>query len=169
MSATKEEIQQENEFQERLLMTVLEPLTDLPLRDLQHWHFRQSIFTHLDRHIDTVIECSRGRENVARHHLILLLFKIVNRLLGEIDCGQTDAEYKREAMARMEQAVAGKSAADAPAKPVAKVPGRTTKYYHAIRSRMSPEELAADRFKRAEAMREFRTKRKAKKAAQEPI
>jgi hypothetical protein len=108
VSVTAEEIQKENEFQERLLMAILEPLTNLPLRDLQHWHFRQSIFTHLDRHIDAVIECSRGRENVARHHLILLLFKIVNRLLGEIDCGQTDAQYEREAMARMEKA-AGKS------------------------------------------------------------
>lgn len=103
MPATKEEIAAENEFQERLLLAVLDPLTSLPLRDLQHWHFRQSIFTHLDKHIDTVIECSRGRENVARHHLILMLFKIVNRLLGEIDVGQTDAQYEREAMERYEQ------------------------------------------------------------------
>jgi hypothetical protein len=100
---------EENELQERLLLAVLEPLTNLPIRDLQQWHFRQSIFTHLDKHIDTVIECSRGRENVARHHLILMLFKIINRLLGEIDCGQTDAQYEREAMKRYETA-AGKAA-----------------------------------------------------------
>jgi hypothetical protein len=154
VSATASDVQQENEFQERLLMAVLEPLTNLPLRDLQHWHFRQSIFTHLDKHIDTVIECSRGRENVARHHLILLLFKIVNRLLGEIDAGQTDAQYEREAM----PGIAGVAPA---ANKSVKTPGRTSKYYHAKRAKMSEAELAADRSKRAAVMREIRAKRKA--------
>jgi hypothetical protein len=160
--ATAEEIAAENEFQERLLMAVLEPLTNLPLGDLQHWHFRQSIFTHLDKHIDTVIECSRGRENVARHHLILMLFKIINRLLGEIDAGQTDAQYEREAMARIT------GVAPAANKPV-KTLGRSTKYYHAKRAKMTEAELAADRAKRAAVMREIRAKRKAARTGENAV
>jgi hypothetical protein len=76
-------------------MALTEALTALSSEDLQKWGFRAELFTNLDRQINAVIESARGREQIARHHLCVLAFKIVNRLLAPIDPGETDRRYQK--------------------------------------------------------------------------
>lgn len=98
----------ETEMYARLENTLLEALTALSSEDLKAWGIRSAIFTNpLDGYLDAIIEASRGRENVARHHLSLLAFKIVNRLLGKLDVGLTDGALARQTEARY-KAIAAK-------------------------------------------------------------
>jgi hypothetical protein len=88
---------------------------------------------------------------------------------------QIERRELREAAKQFEQRVAGlksagagKSADTEPVPPVKK-PGRTTKYYHAKRARMTEAELTADRAKRAAVMREIRAKRKAARTGENAV
>jgi hypothetical protein len=110
MSAAKEEIAAENALYERLTMALTEALTALSSEDLQKWGFRAELFTNLDRQINAVIESARGREQIARHHLCVLAFKIVNRLLAPIDPGETDRRYQKRMLSRI-VAAAGRTSA----------------------------------------------------------
>jgi hypothetical protein len=92
--ATTEEIQRENGLYERLTLALTEALTALSSEDLTKWGLRSALFTNLDQQIDAVIESARGREQIARHHLCVLAFKTVNRLLGKIHAGETDRQYQ---------------------------------------------------------------------------
>lgn len=110
MSATKEEIAAENALYERLTMALTEALTALSSEDLQKWGFRAGLFTNLDQQIDAVVESAKGREQIARHHLCVLAFKIVNRLLGKIDAGETDRQYQKRMLSRVAAATTRTSA-----------------------------------------------------------
>lgn len=110
MSATKEEIAVENGLCERLTLVLTESLTGLSSVDLQKWGLRSALFTNLDQQIEAVIESSRGREQIARHHLCVLAFKIVNRLLGKIDAGETDRQYQKRMLSRIAAATTRTSA-----------------------------------------------------------
>ena len=103
MSATKEEIAAENGMYDRLTLALTESLTGLSSEDLQKWGFRAGLFTNVDKQLDAVVESAKGREQIARHHLCVLAFKIVNRLLGKIDAGETDHAFRRRMMAQLEQ------------------------------------------------------------------
>ena len=110
MSATKEEIAAENALYERITLALTESVTALSSDDLQKWGFRAGLFTNLDQQIDAVIESSKGREQIARHHLCVLAFKIVNRLLGKIDAGETDRQYQKRMLSRIAAAATRTSA-----------------------------------------------------------
>jgi hypothetical protein len=110
MSATKEKIAAENALYERITLALTESLTALSSEDLQKWGFRSGLFTNLDQQIDAVIESVRGREQIARHHLCVLAFKIVNRLLGKIDAGETDRHYQKRMLSRIAAATTRTSA-----------------------------------------------------------
>ena len=86
---------------ERLILALIESLTALSSEDLTKWGLRSALFTNLDQQIDAVIESARGREQMARHHLCVLAFKIVNRLLGKIDAGETDRQYQKRMLRRI--------------------------------------------------------------------
>jgi len=101
MSATKEKIATENALYERLILALTDSLTALSSEDLQKWGFRSGLFTNLDQHLDAVIESAKGREQIARHHLCVLAFKIVNRLLAPIDPGETDRQYQKRMLSRI--------------------------------------------------------------------
>jgi hypothetical protein len=108
--ASKEEIAAENALFERLILALTESLTALSSEDLQKWGFRSGLFTNLDQQIDAVIESVRGREQIARHHLCVLAFKIVNRLLGKIDADETDRQYQKRMLSRIAAAATRTSA-----------------------------------------------------------
>jgi hypothetical protein len=110
MSATKEEIVAENALYERITLALTESLTALSSKDLQKWGFRSGLFTNLDQQIDAVIESAKGREQVARHHLCVLPFKIANRLLVPIDPGETDRQYQKRMLSRIAAAATRTSA-----------------------------------------------------------
>lgn len=119
--ATKEEIQQELAMYDRLTNTVTEALLTLPTKDLNQWNFRAMLFKQCDKIINEVLESGKGRPQISRFYLCLLLYRCVARLLEPIDkehCGQTGCAFEREAMARMEKAVAGAGKAE-PVKPSA--------------------------------------------------
>ena len=96
-----EDVQKENHLYERLTLALTGSLTELNSEDLTKWELRSALFTNLDQQIDAVIESARGREQIARHHLCLLAFKIVNRLLGKIDAGETDRQYQKRMLSRI--------------------------------------------------------------------
>jgi hypothetical protein len=108
--AFKEEIAAENALYERLILALTEALTALSSEDLQKWGSRSGLFTNLDQQIDAVIESARGREQIARHHLCVLAFKIVNPLLGKIDAGETDRQYQKRMLSRIGAAATRTSA-----------------------------------------------------------
>jgi len=110
MSATKEEIATENALYERLILALTESLTALSAEDMQKWGFRSGLFANLDQQIDAVVESARGREQIARHHLCVLAFKIVNRLLGKIDAGESDRQYQKRMLSRIAAAATRTSA-----------------------------------------------------------
>jgi hypothetical protein len=110
MSATKEKIAAENALYERITLALTESLTALSSEDLQKWGFRSGLFTNLDQQIDAVIESAKGREQIARHHLCVLAFKTVNRLLGKIDAGETDRQYQKRMLSRIAAAATRTSA-----------------------------------------------------------
>jgi hypothetical protein len=110
MSAKQKEIAAENALYERLTIALTESLTNLSSEDLQKWGLRSALFTNLDQQIDAVIEFARGREQIARHHLCVLAFKIVNRLLGQIDAGETDRQYQKRMLSRIAAAARRNSA-----------------------------------------------------------
>ena len=106
--ATSEDIAAENAMYDRLTLAVTEALTTLSTKDLQSWNFRAGLFAQVDRIINDVLESGKGRPQIGRFYLCLLLYRIVARLLEPIDnkdCGQTDRSFARQAMARMEQGV----------------------------------------------------------------
>jgi hypothetical protein len=108
MSATKEDIQRENELYDRLTSTVTEALPTLPTKDLKQWNFRATLFKQVDKIISDVLESGRGRPQISRFYLCLLLYRIAARLLEPIDkkdCGQSDRSFARQAMERIEQGV----------------------------------------------------------------
>ena len=86
VSGTKVEIEAENTLYERLTLALTDALTNLSSDDLGKWGFRAGLFTHLDKQIDALIESAKGREQIAHHHICVLAFKIVNRLLGKNRC-----------------------------------------------------------------------------------
>jgi hypothetical protein len=109
MAATPEDIQKENELYDRLTNTVTEALLTLPTKDLNQWNFRVMLFKQCDKIIADVLESGKGRAQIGRFYLCLLLYRILSRLLDPIekkDCGQTDRSFARQAMARMESAAA---------------------------------------------------------------
>ena len=108
--ATDEEIAAENEFYERFTLALTEALTSLSSQDLQKWGFRAGLFTTLDKQIDSIIESAKGREQIARRHLCVLAFKIVNRLLAPIDPGETDRQYQKRMLSRIAAAARPTSA-----------------------------------------------------------
>ena len=110
MSATKEKIAAENALYERITLALTESLTALSSEDLQKWGFRSGLFTNLDQQIDAVIESAKGREQIARHHLCVLAFKIANRLLAPIDHGETDRQYQKRMLRRIAAAATRTSA-----------------------------------------------------------
>lgn len=110
MSATKEEIAAEKALYERLTMALTERFTALNSEGLQKWGFRAGLFTNLDKQIDAVVESAKGREQIARHHLCVLAFKIVIRLLAGIDPGETDRQYQKRMFKRI-AAAAGRTSA----------------------------------------------------------
>ena len=108
MSATQEGIQKENELYERLTAVVTEALLTLPTADLNQWNFRAGLFKQVDKIINNVLESGKGRPQIGRFYLCLLLYRIVARLLEPIDkkdCGQSDRSFARQAMERIEQGV----------------------------------------------------------------
>jgi hypothetical protein len=60
--------------------------------------------------LSAVVESAKGREQIARHHLCVLAFKIVNRLLGKIDAGGTDRQYQKRTFSRIAAAARRTSA-----------------------------------------------------------
>jgi hypothetical protein len=110
MSATKEEIVAENALYERITLALTESLTGLSSDDLRKWGLRSALFTNLDQQIDAVVESAKGREQIARHHLCVLAFKIVNRLLGKIDASETDRQNQKRMLSRIAAAATGTSA-----------------------------------------------------------
>ena len=105
-----EDVQKENQLYERLTLALTGSLTELSSEDLTKWGLRSALFTNLDQQIDAVIESARGREQIARHHLCVLAFKIVNRLLGKIDAGETDRQYQKRMLSRIAAAATRTSA-----------------------------------------------------------
>jgi hypothetical protein len=98
----------EKAMYDRLTLAVTEALTTLARKDLQSWNFRAGLFTQVDRIINDVLESGKGRPQIGRFCLCLLLYRIVARLLDPIDkkgCGETDRSFARQVMARMEQEV----------------------------------------------------------------
>ena len=94
--ATQEEIAVENAMYDRLTLAVTEALTTLPTKDLQSWDFHAGLFTQVDRIINDVVESAKGRPQIGRFYLCLLLYRIVARLLDPIDkkdCGESDGAY----------------------------------------------------------------------------
>jgi hypothetical protein len=73
MSATQEDIQRENELYDRLTSTVTEALLTLPTKDLKQWNFRATLFKQVDKIISDVLESGRGRPQISRFYLCLLL------------------------------------------------------------------------------------------------
>jgi hypothetical protein len=110
MSATKQEIAARNALYERITLALTESLTDLSSDDLSRWGLRSALFTNLDQQIDGVVESAKGREQIARRHLCVLAFKIVNRLLGKIDAGETDRQYQKQMLSRIAAAARRTSA-----------------------------------------------------------
>ena len=108
--ATTEEIAAENALYERFTLAMTEALTGLSSEDLSKWGRRSDLFTNLDQQIDAVVESAKGREQIARHHLCVVAFKIVNRLLGKIDAGETDRQYQKRMLSRI-AAAAGRTSA----------------------------------------------------------
>ena len=113
MSATKEEIAAENALYDRMTLALTESLTGLSSDDLSRWGLRSALFTNLDQQIDAVVESAKGREQIARHHLCVLAFKIVNRLLAPIDAGETDRQYQKRMFSRI-AAAAGRTKRNIP-------------------------------------------------------
>jgi hypothetical protein len=114
MSATKEDIQQENEMYDRLTNKVTEALLALPTKDLNQWNFRAMLFKQCDKIISDVLESGSGRPQISRFYLCLLLYRVVARLLEPIDkehCGESDRSFARQAMARIETAAARRTSA----------------------------------------------------------
>jgi hypothetical protein len=105
-----EDVQKENQLYERLTLALTGSLTELSSEDLTKWRLRSALFTNLDQQIDAVIESARGREQIARHHLCVLAFKIVNPLLGKIDAGETDRQYQKRMLSRIGAAATRTSA-----------------------------------------------------------
>lgn len=106
--ATTEDIAAENAMYDRLTSAVTGALLTLPTADLNSWNLRAGLFTQVDRIISDVLESGKGRPQIGRFYLCLLLYRIVARLLEPIDkkdCGQTDRSFARQALARMEQGV----------------------------------------------------------------
>jgi len=104
MSATQEGIQKENELYERLTAVVTEALLTLPTADLNQWNFRAGLFKQVDKIINNVLESGKGRPQIGRFYLCLLLYRIVARLLDPIDkrdCGESDGAYQRRMMKRL--------------------------------------------------------------------
>ena len=105
-----EDVQKENQLYERLTLALTGSLTELSSEDLTKWGLRSALFTNLDQQINAVIESARGREQIARHHLCVLAFKIVNRLPGKIDAGETDRQYQKRMLSRIAAAATRTSA-----------------------------------------------------------
>jgi hypothetical protein len=174
MSATHsaEEIRLSQDRRDAILTFVLDYFTgdQIDRRTLAHFAFLAEVFGITAKVKEMVKTASsiQGRQELALSLAISALNIALDDSPPEPSQRQLDRRKSRSAAKEFEQRVASLKPAPAPvagkAKPVSKVPGRTTKYYHAIRSRMTPEELAAERVKRAEAMRRFRANRKAKKA-----
>ena len=102
--ATQEEIAAENAMYDRLTFAVTEALTTLPTKDLQSWNFRAGLFTQVDKMINDVLESAKGRPQIGRFYLCLLLYRVVKRLLEPIekkDCGESDGAYQRRMMKRL--------------------------------------------------------------------
>jgi hypothetical protein len=102
--ATQEEIAAENAMYDRLTFAVTEALTTLPRKDLQSWNFRAGLFTQVDKMINDVLESAKGRPQIGRFYLCLLLYRVVTRLLEPIekkDCGESDGAYQRRMMKRL--------------------------------------------------------------------
>jgi hypothetical protein len=110
MSATKQEIAAGNALYERITLALTESLTGLSSDDLSRWGLRSALFTNLDQQIGGVVESAKGREQIARRHLCVLAFKIVNRLLGKIDAGETDRQYQKQMLSRIAAAARRTSA-----------------------------------------------------------
>lgn len=79
MSATKEELEAEAQFNSRLIDGITSALIDLPQRDLSKWSYRCAIFTNLDAAIDSAL-ASAETETVARGRLLMLVYKACDRL-----------------------------------------------------------------------------------------
>jgi hypothetical protein len=157
--ATREEIAAENAMYDRLTLAVTEALTTLPTKDLQSWNLRAGLFTQVDKIINDVLESGKGRPQIGRFYLCLLLYRIVSRLLDPIDkkdCGQTDGAVVRQAMARMEQAA--KPNTD----PVAADPSKPPSIYNRRRSELSEDQL--ERVQRMARERQARWRAQNKRA-----
>jgi hypothetical protein len=178
MSATPSEITAATARRNEIVNLLLEFFTGdstFSTKELQHYRAVASIFA-----IEPVVKELTGTASTRENRTELALSVAMCALSIAMDDSpptpsqrvlkrrEADLE-RREAAKEFKAAVAFAKPAGAvvaTAKPVRSVKelSRTGKYYHAIRSRMSPEELAADRAKRAEVMRRFRANRKAKKA-----
>jgi hypothetical protein len=147
---------------------LLELLTSdaISTKELQHYRFVGDIFS-----IAPVIQelCSGSSTIEARTEKALacamaaLAIAIDDTPPAPTERQLARREERREAR-EAERAFKQSLAAGKGAKPAAsskedkplKIPGRTSKYYHAKRAKMTEAELAADRAKRAAVMREIR-------------
>lgn len=154
------------ERRERIRDAVFELLAgdSITTAELKHFELIASLF-HLSDRIEAITDASNPE---ARLEKLVAVMLVAAELALDDKPKQSGRQFEKEMMARYETVAAinaGKGKPDPDAGPVAKVHGRTTKYYHAIRSRMSPAELAEDRVKKAEAMRRYRANRKAAKGS----
>jgi hypothetical protein len=175
---TAEEIQLSQERRDRIVNFLLEWLTgpDIDSKTLGHFRFIGEMFG-INSKVKEMCRASsiQGRQELAVSIALAALNMAVSDEPVQPTERQIERRERREAAKQFEQRVAGlKSAgagksADTEAVRAVKKPGRTTKYYHAKRARMTEAELTADRAKRAAAMREIRARRKAARTGENAV
>jgi hypothetical protein len=174
--STAEEIRLSQDRRDAILTFVLDYFTgdQIDRRTLAHFAFIAEVFGVNAKVKEMVGKTSsvQGRQELCVSLALAALNLAVSDEPIEATAHQLERRELRAAQKQFEAAVvAAKSAkpahavkiASTPA-PVARPAGWTSHYYHKKRAQMSPEELAADRVKRNEAMRRYGANRKAKKA-----
>jgi len=182
--STAEEVRLSQERRDAILTFVLEYFTgdQIDSKTLGHFRFIAEVFCLSAKVKEMVGKTSsvQGRQELCVSLALAALNLAVSDEPVEATDRRLERKERRESSKQFEAAVAAAKPAGAGAvapaakisgavKPVSKVPGRTTKYYHANRSRMSPEELAADRAHRAASMRKFRANRKAARTGENAV
>jgi hypothetical protein len=144
----KDEIRLSQERRDGILTFILEYFTgdQIDSKTLGHFRFIAEMFG-ITAKVKEMCRASslQGRQELALSIAVAALNVAVSDEPVEPTARQLERKERREAAKEFEQRVAGMGK-----------PGRTTKYYHAKRAKMTEAELTADRAKRAAVMREFR-------------
>jgi hypothetical protein len=178
--APSAEVLTATERRNEVINALLEVLTGpvFSTKELQHYRFVGEIFqvNSVVREMCSSASSLEGRTELALSVALAALAIAIDdtppaptqrqaeRNEARREAREAERAFKQSLAAGKAAKPAASSKQDKPLKPV-KTAGRTSKYYHAKRAKMTEAELAADRAKRAAVMREIRAKKKAAAAS----